>query len=159
MAGKTLDELKAACIVHYKAKRKTKDKKKGVSKFTFTPAGRAAFTVEGDSDVLAAYISSLASKVQGGTVRAEFAGLTADYTKLAETESLEVNAWVTLEEEPRARVDWKEYTKSDRNETTLSSITTSFNIYPFYLDSSATTYITPELSDFISLQTIPHRAI
>ncbi|KAG5348155.1 hypothetical protein C0989_010909, partial [Termitomyces sp. Mn162] len=75
MARKTVEELRTAWIVHYNAQRKAKGRGKAASRVTITLAGGSAFTVEGDSDVIAAYI---AMHKGSATPKAEFAGLASN---------------------------------------------------------------------------------
>lgn len=144
-------------MAHYKAKQDGREKKKGTTKLTITPAGSSAFTIEGDSDTLAAYIAGQTGKSTGVTTKNEFAGLVSDEIPgtLSAAESYEIDTWIALEEEPRVSIDWKEYTA----ESTLSSATTVLDTYPFYLDSGATIHISPNMSDFNTLKSIPDKPI
>ncbi|KAG5725581.1 Copia protein [Termitomyces sp. T112] len=157
MAGKTLEDARVARLAHYKAKRENHDKKKGPTKLTVTPAGGSAFTVEGDPDALAAYIASRTSKSADVAVKTEFAGLAADNVPdaLVDVESLEIDTWIALEEEPQVSIDWTECT----TESTLSSAAAPFDTYPFYLDSGATVHISPNAPDFNTLTPILHKPI
>lgn len=161
MAGKTLDEAKAAHLAHYKAKREGRDKKKGSTKLTITPASGSAFTVEGDSDTLATYLATHASKMPTTVSKSEFAGLVSDTIPghLETAEGMEIDAWIVLEEESVVGVDWKDYTPPTPTETTLSSATTMPDVYPFYLDSGMTVHISPDATDFTSLKPIPNKSI
>ena len=53
-------------------------------------------------------------------------------------------------------IDWKTLTMT---KVTLSSTTTTPDIYPFYLDSGATIHISPNATDFVSLTPIPNKSI
>ena len=154
MAGKTVEESRAARIAHFKAKEK--DKKKASSKVTITPSGGSAFTLEGDPDFVAAYIAARETATTP-TAKAEFVGLMSDALPTAtfvEVEEMEFDAWVVLEEE----LEPGTCGQHDRgNETVLTSV--SLNTLPFYLDSGATVHITPNPSDFTSLTPIPERPI
>ncbi|KAG6878935.1 hypothetical protein C0992_006510, partial [Termitomyces sp. T32_za158] len=101
MAGKTIDEARTARVAHYKAKRENHDKKRGTTKLTFPLASGSAFTVEGNASTLAAYLASQMGKVLETTPKAEFAGLASDAIpgQLVDVESLEIDAWLALEEE------------------------------------------------------------
>lgn len=158
MAGKTVEESRTARIAHFKAK--DRDRKKSSSKVTITPSGGSAFTLEGDPDLIAAYMTARESKTLP-PAKTEFAGLTSDVLPTAtieEVEELEFNALVVLEEEPQAGINWNNYNKHDLDsETVLASV--SLETLPFYLDSGATVHITPDPSDFTSLTKIPERPI
>ncbi|KAG6880673.1 hypothetical protein C0995_004989 [Termitomyces sp. Mi166 len=108
MEGKTIEESRKARLAHYKNQRKEKDKKK-TSKVTFTPSGGSAFTLEGNSETIAAYLATQTGKTSF-TSKTEFAGLAADAISpiepLSEVEALEMDAWIAMEEEPKANVDW-----------------------------------------------------
>lgn len=107
MAGKTLDEAKAAHVAYYKARKDSRDGKKSTTKLTFTPAGGSAFTVEGDVNTLATYLANQTGKASHTTPKVEFAGLASDMTPdfLTDVESLEIDAWIALEEESMVSVD------------------------------------------------------
>lgn len=158
MAGKMLDEAKAAHVAHYKARKDNREKKKGATRLTITPAGGSVFTVEGDAEALAAYIAAQTNKVPGTAPKAEFAGLAADMvpTSLEDAETLEFDAWIALEEESVTIADWKDHALQTVTETTLTSATTT---HPLYLDSGATIHISPDATDFISLKPIPNKSI
>ncbi|KAG6870750.1 hypothetical protein C0993_004184, partial [Termitomyces sp. T159_Od127] len=105
MVGKSIEELKKACLAFYDGKQKEREKRdKGVSKITFTPAGGSAFTLEGDPATIAAYLATQAPKTATTDApKAEFAGLGYDTLPaagfLADAEGLEFDAWIALEEE------------------------------------------------------------
>ncbi|KAG6895396.1 hypothetical protein C0992_001496 [Termitomyces sp. T32_za158] len=94
MSGK-----KKARLAHYENVRK--EKGKWTRKVTFTPAGGSAFTLEGDSETIAAYLAAK-GMTTGSPLKQEFAGLTSDTipsaSALAVVEDLEIDAWIVLDQ-------------------------------------------------------------
>ncbi|KAG6863283.1 hypothetical protein C0993_012199, partial [Termitomyces sp. T159_Od127] len=93
MEGKTLEKSKKACLAYYN--KKNKDKKE-TSEIMFTSTGGgSAFTLEGDSDTIAAYLASQTAKSSSST-KGEFAGLASDAIPsigtLRDIEELEIDA-------------------------------------------------------------------
>lgn len=158
MEGKTAEESKKARLAYYDAQRKEKDKKK-TSKITFTPAGGSAFTLEGDSDTIAAYLATQSTKVTASS-KAEFAGLVSDSIpggSLTEVEGLEIDAWITLEEELGTDIHQIEIKHELLDATALSCDEKPTD--QFFLDSGATVHISPDINDFVSIRPITNKPI
>lgn len=159
MAGKTIDESCVACIAHFKAKNK--EQKKSSSKITIIPSGGTAFTLEGDADIITAYMAARKGKAGTAPAKAEFAGLASDTlsnTTITDVEALEFDAMIALEEEVQTGVDWGHHTNDNQVED-AALITAQTENLPYYLDLGATVHITPNSSDFITLTPIPERLI
>lgn len=158
MSGKTVEESKQARLAYYDAQRKEKDAKKKTSRITITPNGGSAFTVEGDSEAIAAYIAAQGEKSTSST-KAEFAGIASDSIPgyIEDIEAMEFEALVAVEEEcGYIKLAQDTY----ENELYLSnSSNIPLDILPFYLDSGATVHISPDRSDFLDLTPIPDRQI
>ncbi|KAH0578444.1 hypothetical protein H2248_012588 [Termitomyces sp. 'cryptogamus'] len=161
MEGKTLEESKKARLAYYKNLKK--DKKK-TSKITFTPTGGNAFTLEGDSEMIATYLATQTAKTNNFSSKPEFAGLASDEIpsasagSLADVEELEFDAWIVLEEELRAGLDWNKHTKHDPcHESVLSCKDQTAD--SFFIDSAATLHISPDVTDFITINPIHERPI
>ncbi|KAG6883659.1 hypothetical protein C0992_008185, partial [Termitomyces sp. T32_za158] len=139
MAGKTVEESRTAWIAHYDAQRKAKGKGKTASRVTIMPAGGSAFTVEGDSEVIAAYITTHTGPA---APRAEFAGLASDvFPAAASLESIKTlefdfDTLLAFEEEIKVNTDRQNDTNlKQTGEIVLSSSTSPLERSPFYLDS------------------------
>ncbi|KAG6806788.1 hypothetical protein H0H87_002249, partial [Tephrocybe sp. NHM501043] len=105
MAGKTLEESKKARQAFFKEKRDGKRDGKQQKKLTITPNG-SSFVVEGDPESVALYLASQKNFTSTNTtIKSEFAGLAADPTPtayvLSEEESLEIDAWIIEDTEPK----------------------------------------------------------
>ena len=79
----------------------------------FTPIeGGSAFTLEGDSDTIAAYLALKIAKLSP-SVKKKFAGLASDTIPLTGTlqdiKDLEINAWIAEDEEEKAIAGKNEY--------------------------------------------------
>ncbi|KAG5732243.1 Copia protein [Termitomyces sp. T112] len=173
MAGKSIKELKKVCLAFYDGKWKEREKRdKAVSKITFTPAGGSAFTLEGDPVTIAAYLAMQAPKTaMTNAPKAEFAGLGYDTLPyagfLADAEGLEFDVWIALEEEhgsqcgigPEMDRDWYKANNVSKEDHKLILLSQNQTLEPFYLDSGATTHISPNQGDFIKLDSIPARQI
>ncbi|KAG6892194.1 hypothetical protein C0995_004927, partial [Termitomyces sp. Mi166 len=115
MAGKTVEESRAARIAHFKAR--DKERKKLSTKVTITPSGGTAFTLEGDADAIAAYVAAREGKVGVAPAKAEFAGLASDAipgAMITDVEELEFDVMIVLEEEVKAGVDWTQHTNDNQ---------------------------------------------
>lgn len=145
MEGKTVKKSRKSRIVHFEAQYKGWDKKNSTSKITITLSGGKAFTIKGDSETIAAYIS--AQSATGTPPQAEFAGLASDAilrNNFEDAESLEFDTLIMVEEEQhqhRVRINWCNHT--NHNQTAENSLLTSS---PFYLDSGATVHISLTLA-------------
>lgn len=97
MARKTLDESRKAWLAFYE--KHNKDKKK-MTKVTFTLSGGNNFTIEADSNTIAAYLATQTKK-SNATATPEFAGLASvklpETHTLADVKALEVDVWIALE--------------------------------------------------------------
>lgn len=145
-------------IAKFDTQHKAKDKVPMTSKITIMLLGGAAFTIKGNSDTIATYIATQGIMAPAAT-KPEFAGLAADKlpgpVSLAEIDVMEFDAWIAVEEEPRARVNWSNLiSKAD---TAFAATPTDAS--PFYLDSGATVHISPDPSDFVTLTPIPERPV
>jgi len=102
----------------------------------------------------------------------EFIGLATDTMSLAFLNSLdlgddfEYDTFMLTVVEPKASVDWHEYTNFDVDIAAISvnaslgpHTTVSVNAGPFFLDTGATTHITPTSDDFFDLHPIPPRSV
>lgn len=159
MSGKTIEESRQARLAHYDAQRKEKDAKKKTSRVTITPTGGTAFTVEGDSDAIAAYITAQGGKATSA-VKSEFAGLASDSIPAScidEIEELEFDSLIAVEEECKKINHIKEC--HDDESYISNSPNISLDALPFYLDSGATVHISPDRSDFATWSPIPDRLI
>lgn len=160
MARKTIVESRMARLAHLKAR--DKNHKKGSSKIMVMPSGGSMFTLEGDPELIAAYMATREGKpATAPTGKTEFAGLASDIlptlSSISEVEDLEFDAFI-VEEEAKTGVDWTHHTNHEQaNETALTA--TSHEALSFYLDSGATVHITPNQSDFLSLSPIPECSI
>ena len=98
----------------------------------------------------------------------EFIGLATDTMSPAFLESLsagdkfEYEAFLIMEPEPVTSIDWREYTKADVNIAAISVTApngpcsvVSIDAGPFFLDTGATTHISPSRDDFFDLHPIP----
>ncbi|KAG5735106.1 Copia protein [Termitomyces sp. T112] len=173
MAGKSIKESKKARLAFYDGKWKEREKRdKAVSKMTFTPAGGSIFTLEGNPATIAAYLAMQAPKTATTDApKAEFTGLGYNTLPavgfLADVEGLEFDAWIVLEEEhgsqcrigPEMDRDWYKANNTSEEDHELISLSQNQTLEPFYLDSGATTHISPNQGDFIKLDLIPTRQI
>ncbi|KAM6491094.1 hypothetical protein JOM56_013333 [Amanita muscaria] len=163
MAGKSLDDVR-------KARRQTGGKSshdsrpssfsgnKGKIPVRVKDADGRAFTVYLDSDDQSANNSHNA-----------FAGLASDDPGSIPQNgtSIEYEGFMAVAiEEERTSVDWSENSKpvdlaaiSTTIDDNHQHSTISLEHFPFYCDTGATTHISPEKSDFISLRSIPSRTI
>ncbi|KAG5722769.1 hypothetical protein E4T56_gene7971 [Termitomyces sp. T112] len=161
MARKMVEELRTAQITHYNAQCKVKGKGKAASRVTITLVGGSAFMVEGNSDIIAAYI---AMHKGPATLKAEFAELPSDSfpaaNSLAYIETLEFDTLLVFEEEMKESTDQQnDINHKQTGEIVLSSSTSPLERSPFYLNSGMTVHISPDPSDFITLKLIPEHLI
>ena len=153
MAGKTAEESKRVQLAHYKNLKK--DKGKNTTRIMLMPVEGSAFTLEGNSETIMAYLA-LKGVTTTTPSKQEFVGLASDTIppvgSLQEMEDLKIDVWIVLEEELRTDT---EHEKSN-HDLTLSCETQT---EPFFLDSGATVHISPDASDFIMLKPISKRPI
>lgn len=155
MAGKTVEESRQAQLAYYDVQCKEKDATKKTSQVTIILTRGLAFTIESDSETIAAYIS-----VQGGkdplSTKTEFAGLASDFilaSCIEEIESMEFDSLIAVEKECN-------YINHIKEESYLSNMpTVLLDTTPFYLDSGVTVHISPDRSNFITLSSIPDQMI
>ncbi|KAG5725296.1 Copia protein [Termitomyces sp. T112] len=161
MAGKTMEESRAACLASFRVR--DKDKKKSNSRITVMPSGGSTFTIKGDLDFIATYMAAR----EGQTMQpaeTEFVGLAFDALpstgSIDEVEMLEFDTLIVLEEELRAGIHWDDHTNHNQgSKEALSSYTIPLETLPFYLHSGATVHISPDSSDFTSLTQIAEHSI
>lgn len=138
MAGKTLEESKAA---------RAKDKAEGKAKAS-KPSTGAKAAVATTNDTPTALFTSLPSvphsEIDPDTFDYEDAGYRC-FATIAPVEDLPTDA------PHRVSLDWAEYS---REQALLST-----DACPFYVDSGASTHISPNRNDFTSLRPIPARPI
>lgn len=153
MEGKTIEKLRKARIA------KAKEKKKTTLKFTITPTGGSAFTIEGDSNTIAAYITSQGKPTT--SLKNEFTGLASDVlpssASIEDIEDLEFDMLIVLEEE--IRIILIPNIEDTQTERVYASAIIPITKLPFYLDLCATIHISPDASDFTYLKTIPDCSI
>ncbi|KAF8219320.1 hypothetical protein L208DRAFT_1551817, partial [Tricholoma matsutake] len=147
MAGKTVEESKAAC----KAAREKKPLAANPPKIPITvkDINGHVFTVMVDSDTTPSPAS-------------EFAGLASDPIPTASTDMDEYESWVIIEEEPTTTVNWNGHTSTPIDSTLTveplnqmrRSVVTTHD-FPFIIDSGAMVHISPKKSDFLNLHPIP----
>ncbi|GLB40854.1 putative mitochondrial protein [Lyophyllum shimeji] len=170
--GKTPTEAKAARIAHYSGLR---GKSKATTSTTPSPGKNVVPVKDAAGQVYFADPEAL-TKLMGGTaVKPEFAGLasaplpTTGGASIQEIDKAEwETAWLSIEEEPHASVDWNAYSRLV-NEDTLSNISplnqsqrtllASIADSPFFADTGASSHITHEKSDFIDLVPIAPRPV
>ncbi|KAF8233850.1 hypothetical protein L208DRAFT_1264773 [Tricholoma matsutake] len=145
MAGKTIEELKAAHKAAHEKKPPTTNTPKIL--VTVKDINGGGFTIMVDSDTTP-------------SPTPEFAGLASNPIPTTSIDMLEYEGWVVLEEEPITTVNWKDHTTSHLvfegsllNQTCHSSVTT--DNFPFIINSGAMVHISPIKSDFLTLHPIP----
>ena len=164
MAGKTIAESIAAC-------KKDREAKKGGGSNNPSTLGKVSVTMR-DSSGKAFVVYVDPADISNPTPSAEFAGITSDAipdddSLAAPIESIEYEGWLAFEEEPRTTIDWNTHTKpsdiaaiseispiQQKNRTPIS-----FDDLPFYVDTGATVHISPEKSDFLTLQPTSARSV
>ena len=146
MAGKTIEESKAACKLALK--KKTLGLKIPI---TVKDVNGCAFTVMVDSraDVSTPPCS-------------EFAGLASDPIPTATIDEVEYDSWVVIEEEATTTIDWSQHTSTPAdnafaaeplNQTQCTQL--SLDDYPFIVDSGTTVHISPDQNNFLTLHPTP----
>ena len=152
MAGKTIEESKAARRIMLEKKRSGGDTLK--VPVTVKDVNGRAFTV-----LIDAAPPSL-------SLPPEFVGIAHDPLPTASIEEIEYEGWMAVEEEPVTSVDWNTHTTSTAetaltiaplNQTTRTKI--SIDDFPFIVDSGASVHISPDRSDFISLRPTTPRSV
>lgn len=78
----------------------------------------------------------------------------------------ELPVWILIEGDLKVTIDWTLYTNTNID---LAAVTTTAlnqctrtaisNTYPFYMDTGASTHLSPDRSDFLSLRPIASRAV
>ena len=165
MAGKTIDESK-------EARRKEKDAKSGSATPSHstpsTSSTRVPVSVKGQDG--RAYLmlmdpSSLTPVVDSTQKPSEFAGIASISADSISTDDIEYHGFMaTIQEEPiepsggyKANVDWNLHSKAINTEdmsipSQQANILISTDISPFFVDSGASSGISPYKSDFTNLR-------
>ena len=164
MAGKTIEESK-------NARRKDKDSKPGSTTSSTTPstsAARVQVSVKGQDG--RAYLmftdpSSLTPVIDSTQQPKEFAGIASISADSITTDDIEYHGFIAAiqeeltepEGEYRANVDWNSYSKTvDAADISTSSpysnVLISTDVSPFFVDSGASSGISPYKSDFANLR-------
>lgn len=169
MEGKR-DEVLAARKARRDAKSSTKG---GKGSGSSTPGGvrhdqsGRAYLV--DATGHAVFLATSSTTPTSEAVPAEFAGLATEQIPDSYFASnpgaylSEDEAYVTIEDSFEASVDWRERRRNNIDMAALS-VTVPINIShnslpidasPFFLDTGATTHISPERTDFFRLESLP----
>jgi hypothetical protein len=153
MAGKTIDESKAARKLMLEKKRQGTDSSK--VPVTVKDVNRRAFTIMINS-----------TQVSSPSTTPEFSRLAADPLPMATIDEVEYEGWLVIEEEPVTSVNWNEHhtTAVDDTFTIESSNQSSHSRmslmdFPFIVDTGATGHISPDHSDFLHLHPIQPRSV
>lgn len=148
--GKSIEELKVACTKAWEQKKQSRDTHTKVPLMLKDATG-CAFVMMVDPDVLP----------NTEPLKSEFAGIGSDPLPSASIDEVEYKGWLVTEEEPTTSIDWMTtmelptedvFTATTLQQTQCTPV--SPNAFPFYVDTGATVYISPEKDDFITLQPI-----
>ena len=160
MAGKTIEESKDA-------RRKDRGSKSGSTNSSgptpTTSSARVPVSVKGQDG--RAYLmlmdpSSLTPIVDSAQQPAAFAGIASISADSITTDDIEYHGFMaTIQEEPiepvgghKANVDWNLHSKAVNATTdTTSQVLISSDVSPFFIDSGASSGISPHKSDFMNL--------
>lgn len=158
MAGKTIEDSKQA----RKRDREARKEKGKQTTNTTTSNAKVSVTMKdanGRAFIMLVDPSNLSSPKQ------EFAGLASDPTEAENTESVEYEGWLVIDDEPYANIDWGTNDQHPGEDALaietypISNSCSDSHKQPFYLDTGATVHISPDRNDFITLRPIVSRSV